>query len=110
MTVVGSIWGAIVVVSFCKHKDVVPTTERVLEDGSRTEIYVRVMSGGLVCGRTIEVPYTEGANIGNLLVHGLMGSVGKKNVGQYCITHGGFGAETAIAVDPNVWWVDKMME
>jgi len=40
MTVVSPVWSAIVVVSFGKNKDVVPSTERVLEDGSRTEIDV----------------------------------------------------------------------
>jgi hypothetical protein len=71
MAVVGPVWGAIVVVCFCKDKDIVPATERVLEDGSRTEVHVRVMSGGLVGRRTVEVPDTEGANIGNFLAHGL---------------------------------------
>lgn len=71
MTIVSPVWGAIVVVGFCENKDVVASTERILEDSGRTEVDIGVVARGLVGRRTVEVPDTEGANVGDLLTYSL---------------------------------------
>lgn len=71
MTVIGSVGGAVVVVGFGEDEDVVTATERILEDGSGTEVDIRVMAWGLIGRRTIEVPDAELADVGHLLADGL---------------------------------------
>jgi len=71
MAVVGPVGGSVVVVGLCKDEDVVTATERILEDGSRTQVDIGIMSGCLVGGGTVKVPDSELANICNLLADGL---------------------------------------
>lgn len=71
MAVISPVGSAIVVVGFGKNKDVVTTTERVLENSGRTEIDIRITTRGLIGGRTIKVPYTELADVSHLLADGL---------------------------------------
>ena len=73
MTVVGLVWGAVVVVALGKNEDVVTTTEGVFEDGSGPQIDVRVLTRSLVGGRTIEIPNTQLTDVGDFLVNGLYG-------------------------------------
>ena len=47
VAVVGPVGGAVVVVRLAEDKDVVATTEGVLEDGSRAEVDIRVFTRGL---------------------------------------------------------------
>lgn len=77
MAMVGAVWSAVVVVGLCENKDVVAATERVFEDGGGTEVDIGIMTGGLICGRTIEVPNAELADVGNLLANGLISRYGK---------------------------------
>lgn len=67
VAVVGPVRGAIVVIALCEDEDVVTATERILEDGSGTEVDVGIVSGGLVCGGTIKIPNTEGTDVGHFL-------------------------------------------
>jgi hypothetical protein len=85
MAVVSLVGGAVVVVAFCEDEDVVAATERVREDCDGTQKDIRVVAGGLVGGRAIEIPGAELADVGDLFAHG-----------------GRLRAETAIAVDPDV--------
>ena len=71
VAVVGPVGSAIVVVALGKDKDVVTTTEGILEDGSGTEVDVRVVARSLVGGGTVKVPDTEVVNGGDLLGDGL---------------------------------------
>ncbi len=71
MTEVRFVGGSIVVVSLGKNENIVTATEGILEDGSRTEVDIGVMTRCLVGGRAVKVPDTEGANISDLLAHGL---------------------------------------
>lgn len=71
MAVVGSVRGAVVVVSFGKHEDVVATTERIFENCSRTKVDVGIAGGSLVSRRAIEVPDAKLANVRDLLADGL---------------------------------------
>lgn len=73
VAVVGPVGGAIVVVALCENEDVVATTERILEDGSGSEVHIGVATRSLVGGRAIKVPDTEGANVGDLLRDSLGG-------------------------------------
>ena len=50
VAIVGPIWGSVVVVCLCENKDVVSTTERILEDGSGAEVHIGIVAGGLVGG------------------------------------------------------------
>lgn len=77
MAMVGAVWSAVVVVGLCENKDVVAATERVFEDGGGTEVDIGIVTGGLICGRTIEVPNAELADVGNLLANGLISRYGK---------------------------------
>ena len=40
VTIVGPVWGSVVVIGLGKYKDVVSTTERILEDGGRAKVDV----------------------------------------------------------------------
>lgn len=71
MTEVGPVRGAVAVVGLCENQDVVAATEGVLEDGGGTEVDIRVVSRGLIGGRTIEVPDAKLANVCDLLAHSL---------------------------------------
>lgn len=71
VTVVGLVGSAIVVVALGKDEDVVTATEGVLEDGSRPQVDVGVTTRGLVGGRTIEIPDSQLANVGDFVVDGL---------------------------------------
>lgn len=59
VTVVGAVGSTVVVVSLGENEDVLSAAERVLEDGGRTEMDVRVVTWGLVGGRAIKVPDAE---------------------------------------------------
>lgn len=63
----------VVVVGLCEDKDVITTTEGVLENRSRTKIDIGVAAGGLIGGGTIEVPDTELTDVGDLFGDGLQG-------------------------------------
>lgn len=63
VTVVGPVGGSVVVVRLGENENVVATTEGIPEDGRRTKVDVRVVSGGLVRRRTIKVPDTEVAEV-----------------------------------------------
>lgn len=67
VTEVGAVGSAVAVVALGENKDVVAAPEGVLEDGSRAEVDVGVVTGRLVRGRTIEVPDPQGADVGHLL-------------------------------------------
>lgn len=67
MTEVGLVRSAIVVVALRENQDVVTTTEGVFEDGGGAEVDIRIVSGSLVGGGTIEIPDTKRANVINLL-------------------------------------------
>ena len=71
VTVVGPVGRTIVVVTFCKNKDVVTAAEGILEDGARTKVYIGVMARSLVGRRAIEVPDSKLTNVCHLLVDGL---------------------------------------
>ena len=71
VAVVGLVGSAVVVVTLGEHEDVVTFTEGVLEDGSGPQVDIGVATGGLVGGRTIEVPDTQLTNIGDFLVNSL---------------------------------------
>ena len=71
VTVVGLVGCAVVVVTLGEDENVVTFTEGVLEDGSGPQVDVGVATGGLVGGRTVEIPDTELTNIGDFLVNGL---------------------------------------
>ena len=73
VTIVRPVRGAIVVVALREDEDVVTATERVFEDGSGTEIDVRIVTRSLVGGRTIEIPYPKLLNACNLLGYSLIG-------------------------------------
>lgn len=67
MTEVGLVRSAIVVVALRENQDVVTTTEGVFEDGGGAEVDIRIVSGSLIGGGTIEIPDTKRANVINLL-------------------------------------------
>lgn len=71
MTVVGPVGGSVVVVGLGEDKYVISTTEGVLEDGGGSEVDVRVVAGGLVGGRAVEIPDTKLTDVGDFLRHGL---------------------------------------
>lgn len=62
---------AVIVVSFCKNKDVVTATKGIFEDCSRTKVDIRIAGRGLVCRRAIKIPDAELANVRDLLANGL---------------------------------------
>ena len=66
------VWCTIIVVGLSHHKDVVTTSEGVLEDGSRAEVDIRVVTLSLVGRGSVEVPLAELANVGDLLANGLL--------------------------------------
>ena len=67
VTEVGAVGSTVAVVALGKDEDVVAAPEGVLEDGSRAEVDVGVVTGRLVRGGTIEVPDPQGADVGHLL-------------------------------------------
>lgn len=71
MTVVGPVWGSIVIIALGKDEDVVSTTERILEDSGRAKVDVRVFAGGLVGRRSVKVPNAEITNVLDGLCNGL---------------------------------------
>ena len=71
VAVVGLVGSAVVVVTLGEDEDVVTTTEGVLEDGSGPQVDVGVAAGSLIGGRTIEIPNTQLADVGDFLVNGL---------------------------------------
>lgn len=48
VTVIGTIRGAVVVVGLSENENVVTTSERILENGGRSEVYIGIVAGGLV--------------------------------------------------------------
>jgi len=50
VAVVGSVRRSVIVVGLGEDENVVTAAERVLEDGSRSKVDVRVVAGSLVCG------------------------------------------------------------
>lgn len=78
VTVVGLVGGTIVVVALSKDKDVLSATEGILEDGSGTEVDIRVVTGSLVGGRTIKVPDTEVTDV----LDGLCDRLGTSRISQ----------------------------
>jgi hypothetical protein len=73
MTVVCLIGSAVAIVGGSENDNVVTTAERILVDCDWTKKNVRVMTGGLIGGRTIEIPVGELAQVGDLLLEGLNG-------------------------------------
>ena len=71
VAVVGPVGGAIVVVRLGKNEDVGTATEGVLEDGSRSEVNVGIVTRSLVGGRAIKVPDAEISDVFDLLRDGL---------------------------------------
>ena len=71
VAVVGPVGGAVVVVALGEDEDVVAAAEGILEDGGGAEVDIGVVARSLVGGGTVEVPDTEGTDIGDLLVDGL---------------------------------------
>jgi len=80
MTVIGPVGSSVAVIRLSKNEDVVPTTERVFENGGRAEINIRIMAWSLIGGGTIKVPSAKLANISDLLADCLL----KEN---YCLKH-----------------------
>lgn len=66
------VWRTIIVVGLSHHKNVVATSEGILEDGSCAEVDIRVVALGLVGRGPVEVPLAELANVGDLLANGLV--------------------------------------
>lgn len=56
VAVVGRVGRAVVVVRLAEDEDVVALAERVLEDGDRAQVDVRVVAGGLAGRRAVKVP------------------------------------------------------
>ena len=73
VTVVSLVGSAVVVVALGKDENVVTATEGVLEDGSRPQVDVGIATGSLVGGRTVEIPGTQLAKIGDFFINGLYG-------------------------------------
>ena len=73
VAVVCPVGSAVVVVCLCKDKDVVTTTEGVLEDRRRTEVNVGVIAGSLVGRGAVKVPDAQLTDVGNLFGDGLRG-------------------------------------
>jgi hypothetical protein len=71
VAVVGLVWGAVVVVALSEDEDIITTTEWVLEDGNWPQVDVGVTTWSLVGGRTIEIPGSQLADVGDFLVNGL---------------------------------------
>jgi hypothetical protein len=71
VTIVGPVWGSIVIIGLGKDEDVVSTTERILENGGRAKVDVRVFAGGLVGRRAVKVPNAEITNVLDGLCNGL---------------------------------------
>lgn len=59
MSVVEFVGGSIGIPAFGDNQDVGSTTEWIWEDSDRSEIDVGVVSWGLLCRRTIEVPLRQ---------------------------------------------------
>lgn len=70
VSVVLEVGSTIVVVALAKNEDVLTTSERVLEDGSRSEEDIRVGTRGLTGGRTVKVPLLKVGNRRRPLVKG----------------------------------------
>ena len=68
VTIVGPVWSAVVVVGLSENEDIITTTEGILEDSNRPQVDVGVATRSLVGGRTIEIPDSQLANVGDLLV------------------------------------------
>ena len=71
MAVVGFVGSAVVVVALGEDEDVIAATERIFEDGDRSQIDIGVATRSLVGGRAVEVPNTQLTNVGNFVVNGL---------------------------------------
>jgi hypothetical protein len=98
-SVVGSVGGTIVVVTFTQDKNVLAASERITEDGDRsllvsTDLWkveqtykedIRVLSGGLICGGTVKVPLLQLVNTSGGLCQSL-----------------GLGSKSSITVNPDV--------
>jgi hypothetical protein len=59
VSVICAVRGSVVVVGFSENENIISTSERILEDGSRPEVNVRIVAGGLVGRRAVEVPDSE---------------------------------------------------
>jgi hypothetical protein len=71
VTIVGPVWGSVVIVGLGEDKDVVSSAERILEDGGGAKVDVRVFAGGLVGGRAVKIPNAEITNVFDSLCNGL---------------------------------------
>ena len=71
VTVVGLVWSAVVVVGLSEDENVVTATEGVLEDSDWPQIDVGVITRCLVGGRTIKIPDSQLADIGDFLFNSL---------------------------------------
>lgn len=71
VAVVGFVGSAVVVVALGEDEDVIAATERIFEDGDRSQIDIGVATRSLVGGRAVEVPNTQLTNVGNFVVNGL---------------------------------------
>jgi len=89
MTEICLIGSAVAVVGGSENENVVTTAERVLVECDWTKQNIRIMTGGLVGGRTIEVPVWELAQVGDLMGDGF-----------------GFTTKFAMATNPNVFSLD----
>lgn len=76
MTEVCLIGSAVTIVGGSKNENIVATAERIPVVRDWTKENVRVMAGGLVCGRTIKVPVGELVYVGDLVSDRLNGDKG----------------------------------
>ena len=111
MAEIGAVWSAIAVVSFSKDEDVVTASERILEEGSRSKVYIGVMPRDLVGGRPIEIPYTKLGNVFDRLGNGLQakldqprreGDRTREDCSESTNTHRSFRAQAVITVNPDI--------
>ena len=63
MPEVGAVRSAIVVVGLSKDENVLAAPERILEDGGRSKVYIRVMTGCLIGGRPVKIPDAKLGNV-----------------------------------------------
>jgi hypothetical protein len=88
MTEVCPIGSAVAIVGGGEDDNVVTTAERILVDCDWTKKNIRVMTGGLVGGRAIEIPVGELAQVGDLSSDGLNGDNGSQRRGTLKCTLG----------------------
>lgn len=71
VTVVGLVWSAVVVVALSEDENIFATPERVLKDGNWPQVNVGVIARSLAGGRTIEIPDSQLADIGDCFINSL---------------------------------------